>query len=65
MRLLKYFPINIDQNQPINTTFKKILPFQIFYVLSSNKIYFLIWNFNEPKSYAPQYETNRKLQKIA
>ena len=39
-RLLKYFPINIDQNQPINTIFKKILPFQIFYVLSSNKIHF-------------------------
>ena len=32
-----HFPIYIDQNQPIKTYFKKILPLPIFYVLSSNK----------------------------
>ena len=37
-----HFPIIIDQNQPINTYFKKILPGQLFYVLSSNKNNFFV-----------------------
>ena len=43
-RYLMHFPIIIDQNQPINTYFKKILPGQLFYVLSSNKNKFFVWN---------------------